>query len=76
MPLRIAINVTAVTKTVVIVQTILIRVPQIKQHMRYGLARARQNATVERNQMPARLGVYEIAAFGRIGLEIWARDRC
>src|SRR5258707_3896340 len=72
--LRIAINVTAVAKPAFIVHTILIRVPQIKQRMRYRLAGARQDATLECDQMPGRRGVYEISAFGRIRLEIGARD--
>jgi hypothetical protein len=62
--LRIAVNVTAVAKPVVVVQTILIRVPQIKECMRYGLAGARQDATLECDQMPVRLRVYEVPAFG------------
>jgi len=72
--LRIAINVTAVAKSVFIVQTILIRMPEIKQHMRYGLAGARQDATLERDQMRVGLRIYEIPTFGRIRLEIRARD--
>src|SRR5216684_1715776 len=68
-PLRIAINVTAVAKSVFIVQTILIRVPQIKQHMRYGLAGARQDATLERDRMPVGLRLYEIPRSGELGLK-------
>src|ERR1700737_1032075 len=73
-PLRIAVNVTAVAKSVFIVQTVLIRVPQIEQHMRYGLAGARQDATLERDQMPVGLRIYEVPTFGRIRLEKRPRD--
>src|ERR1700737_845410 len=73
-PLRIAINVTAVAKSVFIVQTILIRVPQIKQHMRYGLARARQDATLERDRLPVGLRMDEIHTLGRMWREIRPRD--
>src|SRR5258707_10999618 len=73
-PLRIAVNVAAVAKSVFIVQTILIRVPQIKQRMRYGLAGARQDATLERDRVPTRLHVDEIPAFGRIRFEVRARN--
>jgi hypothetical protein len=73
-PLRIAINVTAVAKSVFIVQTVLIRVPKIEQRMRYRLTGARQDTTLEREQMPVGLRIYEIPAFGRFRLEIRARD--
>src|SRR5258706_9244930 len=73
-PLHIAVNVAAVAKSVLIVQTVLIRVPQIEQRMRYGLTGARQDAALERDRVPTRLRVDEIPAFGRIRPEVRARD--
>jgi len=48
----------AIAKPAVIVQTVLIRVPQIKQDIRQGLAEARQNATPKCNQAPIGRGLY------------------
>jgi len=63
---------TAAAKAAVVVHTVLIRVPQIKQCTRYGSACARQDATLQRDWMPIGLRVYEIAAFRRIRPEIRA----
>src|SRR5271165_6110033 len=71
--LRIAVDVTAVAKPIFIVRAFLIRVPQVKQYVRHGLAVARQDATLERDQMPIGLRVDEIPTFRRIRLEIRAR---